>query len=341
MLRVQLTFVQKGQGRGAFIDLKQWVQFRPWKKYSSGNFCSRTKTIICVLGENINESRVHARIRETNIFHHHQNQKHHYWFLWLLMRSLELVSASSSTNKSSTFITSVLAVKRQILHQHHFWLPCTQGACETRWLFQRRALHRPRCHGWQWRTWVFLDVVIDIHRQDYEEASPSWLLSASWFWSLSLLSSPIVIIVLSLTFHEPPRTWKWRRHSSPGRERSCKGSLAALACEDHVVEGRTINSSELLILSSLFVLLWVQIKFLFVLERWWSVLEEIQRLQLLKSYFISTRTVFWNVEPEGFPSAAWAFCPCPASSPCPSTSRPACTPPQPDRGADEHFHPLF
>ena len=102
-----------------------------------------------------------------------------------------------------------------------------------------------------------------------------------------------------------------------------------------------IFSSELLILSSLFVLLWVQIKFLFVLERWWGVLEEIQRLQMLKSNFVKTKTIFWNVKPEGFPSAAWAFCPCPASWPCPSTSRPACTPPQPDRGADEHFPPYF
>ena len=105
-------------------------------------------------------------------------------------------------------------------------------------------------------------------------------------------------MVLGLTFHEPPRTWRWRHHSSPGRERSWKGSLAALACEDHVVEGRNVNSSELLILSSLFVLLWVQLKFLFVLERWWSVLEEIQRLQLpihisyqLKLYF-----EMWNLK---------------------------------------------
>ena len=31
------TFVQVGQGKGAFIDLKQWVQFRPWIKNKSTN----------------------------------------------------------------------------------------------------------------------------------------------------------------------------------------------------------------------------------------------------------------------------------------------------------------
>ena len=86
------TFVQKGQGRGAFMDLKQWVQFRPWKKniHLETFVREQKQSLICVFEENTNESRVHGRICETNIFHHHQNQN------------------------------------------HHNWLPCTQGACERR-----------------------------------------------------------------------------------------------------------------------------------------------------------------------------------------------------------------
>ena len=141
MLRVQVTFVQKGQGRGAFIDLKQWVQFRPWKKCSSGNFCSRTKTIICVLGENINESRVHARIRETNILHHHLNQK----------TSLLITMYSGSmwdTIAFSTQSTSPTTMSRLAMANLGVFRSCHWYSQTVLWRL-KRPLHHDYCphHG--------------------------------------------------------------------------------------------------------------------------------------------------------------------------------------------------
>ena len=122
MLRVQVTFVQKGQGRGAFIDLKQWVQFRPWKKYSSRSllfqnknnhfYASSEKTQMKAVFMVAYERQTYfAIIKTQNIIID---------FCELLMRSLWLDSAS--TNKSfNLYYFRFLAVKRQIQHQNKKW----------------------------------------------------------------------------------------------------------------------------------------------------------------------------------------------------------------------------